>query len=171
MAYEVTVGDAVHRVEARRDGDGWVVTLDGRDVEVDAILPRPGVVHLVRDGESKAAVLTRTASGWDVTMDGVRRRLGVVDERRKALAAITGDGAAGGAQIISTSMPGKVVAILVAEGDAVEKGQGVIVIEAMKMENELRAAGPGVVASIPVAVGEAVEGGAELLRIAAPEDP
>ncbi len=171
MAYEVTIGDAVHRVSARREGDGWVVDLDGREIAVDAGLPRPGVVHVVRGGTSSDAVMTRTDAGWDVTLDGVRHRLAVVDERRKALAALTGEGAGGGTQVISTSMPGKVVALLVAEGDEVEAGQGVVVIEAMKMENELRASGPGVVQAIPVAVGDAVEGGAELVRIAPPEDP
>ncbi len=62
-------------------------------------------------------------------------------------------------------MPGKVVALLVAEGDVVEAGQGVIVVEAMKMENELKAAAAGTVASIEVAVGAAVQGGAALVVI------
>ena len=170
MAWEITLGDTAHRVEARRSDTGWVVSIDGRDVEVDATLPQAGVVHLVQDGVSRAARVTPTGEGYDVVVDGARYEVGVVDERRKALAAITGEGGAGRGEIISTSMPGKVVAILVAEGDVVEKGQGVVVIEAMKMENELRAKGPGVIASIPVAVGEAVEGGAELITIAPLED-
>jgi pyruvate carboxylase subunit B len=170
MGWEVTLGEATHRVEARREGDGWVVVIDGREVVVDATVPQPSVVHIVRDGASHAARVSPTDGGYDVVVGGVRYEVGIVDERRKALAAITGEGGGGGGETISTSMPGKVVAILVAEGDVVEKGQGVIVIEAMKMENELRAGGPGVIASIPVAVGEAVEGGAELVKIAPPED-
>ncbi len=67
-------------------------------------------------------------------------------------------------------MPGKVVAVLVAEGDAVELGQGIVVVEAMKMENELRAAADGVVKTVHVAAGEAVTGGAPLVTIAAPEE-
>lgn len=169
MAYEVTIGDATHRVEARRDGDGWVVTVDGTDVQVDATLPQPGVVHLVREGVSTAANVARTRGGYDIVLGGVTHSVGVIDERRKALAAITGEGVTGGGEVISTSMPGKVVALLVSEGDVVEAGQGIIVIEAMKMENELRASGPGVVEAIHVSVGDAVEGGAELVRIAAPE--
>jgi biotin carboxyl carrier protein len=172
MGYEITIGDATHRVEARREGDGWVVTIDDREVAVNANVPEPGSIHLIRDGRSYAARVTETDVGRDVVIDGVRYEIGMIDDRRKALSALFGgSGPGGGGEVVSTSMPGKVVTILVSEGDLVEEGQGVIVVEAMKMENELRARGPGVVQSIPVAVGDAVESGAELLRIVPlPED-
>ena len=97
-------------------------------------------------------------------MYGTRYEVAVMDERRKALAAL-GGGAAGGTagETISTSMPGKVVAALVEIGETVEAGQGVIVVEAMKMENELKASAPGVVLKLCAAAGEAVEGGAPLV--------
>ncbi|MBI2369669.1 MAG: acetyl-CoA carboxylase biotin carboxyl carrier protein subunit [Deltaproteobacteria bacterium] len=73
--------------------------------------------------------------------------------------------AAGGRQVIRAPMPGRVVRILVGLGEPVEAGQGVIVIEAMKMENELRARAPGEVREILVREGDTVEGNADLVVI------
>jgi biotin carboxyl carrier protein len=85
-----------------------------------------------------------------------------VDPRASAL-----DLAAGGSKgTVRSPMPGAVVRVLVAPGDAVTKGQVLVVVEAMKMENEFRAADDGVVASVGVAVGQAVEAGAVLVVMA-----
>ena len=70
-----------------------------------------------------------------------------------------------GRQSISVPMPGKIVAILVAEGDSVEKGQGLVIVEAMKMENEVRSPIAGEVKEIKVKTGETVDGGAVLLVV------
>ena len=142
----------------------FVVTLDGQEHEVDAAFPAKGVVHMIRDGVAWEMDVHRTDRGQDVVFYGTRYEVGVLDERRKALAALGGGGAAGGAgETISTSMPGRVVAVLVEVGDVVEPGQGVVVVEAMKMENELKATAPGVVSKLCAAAGDAVEGGAPLV--------
>jgi len=62
-------------------------------------------------------------------------------------------------------MPGKVIAVLVSEGDSIEKGQGLVIVEAMKMENEVRSPIAGEVKEIKVKTGDAVEGGAVLLIV------
>ena len=171
MAWEVTVGGTSHRVAARREGTGWIVTLDGREIAVDARAVEPGVIHILSDGRSHAARVAESPAGRVVHIRGSRYEVSMIDERRRALASLVGGpGADGQGEVISTSMPGKVVALLVQEGDVVAEGQGIIVIEAMKMENELRARAAGVVRSIPVAVGDAVETGAELVRIGPPEE-
>jgi len=168
MAYEVELGGLSVRAEVRElDGGRFEVVVDGHATIVDARFPEPGVMHLIRDGEAFEVDVRPLEDGHEVTLYGTRYAVSVLDERKKALRSLGGgaDGR-GGAEIITTSMPGKVVAILVEPGDRVEAGQGVVVVEAMKMENELRATRDGVVTTIPVAVGDAVEGGATLLEIA-----
>ncbi|MEE2828196.1 MAG: biotin/lipoyl-containing protein, partial [Myxococcota bacterium] len=81
-----------------------------------------------------------------------------------------GSAAGSGAELISSSMPGKVVALLVEEGEQVVAGSGLVVVEAMKMENELGCSRDGVVAEILVEVGDTVEGGTTLLRVTPLED-
>lgn len=171
MSWDVTLGETNARVEVEDTDDGWVVTIDGERIPVHASFPQAGVLRMVLDGRSHSIDVRPTAHGQEVTLGGVNYDVHVIDERDKALLALTGGLAGAGAgEVISTSMPGKVVALLVEEGEAVAAGQGVVVIEAMKMENELKASHGGVVERIPVAVGDAVEAGAELVVIAAPDE-
>ena len=166
MAWQITSkrAEAAVGVEAL-GGDRFRVTVDGEGHEVSASFSEPGVLSLARGSERWQADVVRSDGHAAVTIDGRRHDLGVVDERQLALAALGLGGPGGAENIVSTSMPGKVVALLVSEGDAVEEGQGVIVVEAMKMENELRAAVSGTVASIVVAAGDTVEGGSPLIII------
>ena len=89
----------------------------------------------------------------------------VLDERRKRLKAARGGDGPTGRYVLRAPMPGKVVKVLVAPGQAVEAGQGLVIIEAMKMENELRAARSGRVTRVFVKEGQTVEGRAELAVI------
>ena len=168
MAWEMSLGGARVMAEVEELGDGsYRVTLDGHPIEVDARFPEAGVMHLIRGHEAFDLDVRAVDAGQEVTLYGTRYTVDVIDERHKALRALgIGAGAGDGDQAVSTSMPGRVVALLVEEGQAVEAGQPVIVVEAMKMENELKAAAPGVVKEILVAVGDAVEGGRPLIVVA-----
>jgi biotin carboxyl carrier protein len=172
MGYEITVGEQTWKAEVEDRGQGrYVVVLDGVEHEVDATFPEKGVLHMIRDGVAWEMDVQRTERGQDVGMYGTRYEVGVLDERRKALAALGGGpGAGGGGETVSTSMPGRVVAVLVEVGDVVEPGQGVIVVEAMKMENELKAKAAGVVEKILATAGEPVEGGAPLVVLGPVEE-
>jgi biotin carboxyl carrier protein len=171
MSYEVTVGGASVRAEVTQLGDGrYEVTLDGHKSIVDARFPEPGVMHLIRNGEAFEFDHIATADGYEVTLYGTRYLVEVLDERRKVLRALGRGAGDSGGQVLSTSMPGKVVALLVELGDVVEEDQGIVVVEAMKMENELKASGPGVVKEIAVATGDTVEGGATLVVLGPVEE-
>jgi biotin carboxyl carrier protein len=172
MGWEITIGDEVWMAEVRDLGGGrFEVTLDDERIEVDASFPEPGVLHLIHDGEAFELDVQATPQGRAVTLYGTVYEAAVLDERTRALQALGGFGAdAGGDDIISTSMPGKVVAVLVEVGEAVTQGQGIVVVEAMKMENELRAAGDGVVQAVHVESGQAVQGGAPLVTIVPERD-
>lgn len=167
MAYEVELGGAAVRAEViELEGGRFEVVLDGHSTVVDARFPEPGVLHLVRDGEAFEVDVRAVEGGQEVTLYGTRYTVRVLDERKKALRGLgVRGGSRGGAERIASSMPGKVVALLVEEGDEVRAGQGVVVVEAMKMENELKAPRDGIVTSVLVEEGQGVQGGALLATI------
>lgn len=166
MPWEIELGGQSRRVEVRKDGDGtYVVTVDGVERRVDARAHGRGLLHLLIDGVGFEVDHHATAAGFDVTLYGTRYAASVIDERKKALLSLSGGGKGGSGEVIATSMPGKIVAVLVAVGDEVAAGQGIVVVEAMKMENELKAERPGVVREVRVTPGQNVEGGAALVTI------
>jgi acetyl/propionyl-CoA carboxylase alpha subunit len=150
----------------------YFVTVGGREVELDGTLSQvPGTPlrHLMAGGRSHAVVARRGEDGtWDLHLDGGRFQAAVVDERTRAIRAMTGQSGPGsGPRPIRAPMPGLVVAVAVSPGDAVRAGQTVVIIEAMKMENDLKAEADGVVSSVRVGPGEPVEKGAVLVELAA----
>jgi len=162
VKYEITTGDRVRLVdvEARKDGR-FNVSFDGVTRVVDLARPTPEAFQMLIDGESWEAGAVRVEGGWMVDVMGLSTAVGVVDPRRKSLRL---SGAQGGGTL-STQMPGRIVRILVAPGAPVKKGQPVLVVEAMKMENEMKAPVDGVLAEVFVSEGQVIEAGAKLARI------
>jgi biotin carboxyl carrier protein len=165
VKYLVTIGSQTLDVEV----DGGRVLVGGEAVETHlmAVAGTP-LYHLLLGGESwTVAVQPLDGAGrWALGAVGERVEVAAVDERARQAEALTerrGPRASGG--IVVAPMPGLVVRVEVAPGQRVEAGAGLVVVEAMKMENELRAAGPGVVEAVHVAVGQAVEKGAPLVTV------
>lgn len=164
----------------------YFVTLAGRTVEVsiddhtvrvdgkpfDAQLAGTGLLrHLLLDGVSHPLVATRgeERGQWRIELDGRPYEVEVADERTRAIRAMTGmDRGTRAAPAVRAPMPGLIVRIEVSPGDEVQPGQGIVIMEAMKMENELKADGGGIVARIHVTSGQAVEKGAILVEFEAP---
>ncbi len=162
MTYEITLEGTTRTVHVERDKDGtYVVRFDGETHRVDLLRPTPEAYQLLIDGESWEAGCVATREGFMVDVMGVSSDVQVVDPRRRALKL--GAGAANG--LLVTAMPGRVVRILEAVGATVQKGQPVLVIEAMKMENEIKAPVDGVLAEVFVAEGQALEAGTRLARV------
>jgi biotin carboxyl carrier protein len=159
--------DASHRVEIEPLAGGrFAVKLDGKPVEVDVQVLRGGNYSLIIGGRQFEVTVDETAEGLEVGLHGARHTIEISDPTKataRAGAAGGAAGGAGGAALLKTPMPGKVVKILVAEGDTVTRGQGVIVVEAMKMQNELKAPRAGKVVKLHVADGATVETGAKLI--------
>ena len=165
MRYHVTVAGRSLVV----DIDGARVTVDGR--ERNALLAGAGTLrHLILDGRS-VPLLARPMEErgqWELRLDGRRLSVEAVDERTRAIRSMTGTSAAArGTHSVKAPMPGMIVRIEVEEGQLVRPGQGVVIMEAMKMENELKADGGGVVARVRVAPGQAVEKGTVLVEFEA----
>ena len=125
--------------------------------------PEPGMYSVLLDGMSYDTSVEEAPTGLVVVVDGHRFEIEVRDPRRWT----RGSGAAGaeGLQTILSPMPGKVVRVLIAPGDAVETGQGLIVVEAMKMQNEMKATRAGRVLSVTVREGATVSAGEILATI------
>jgi biotin carboxyl carrier protein len=144
----------VVEVEDRRDGSPCV-RVDGRPVEVEARLPEHGHGSILLDGVSHRVDVGRGQT--DVVVDGEAFQVQIEDPARRGRRAATASDGAG--QRLIAPMPGKVVAVLAAVGQPVEAGAGLVVLEAMKMENEFKATSGGVVAEVHVAPGQAVNAG------------
>jgi len=164
MKYFVTVGD--REVEVAIDGER--VTVAGRTV----VVHRTGIagtpLHQVMiDGRPLLLPLERLGPGrWSVTAWGERRDAAVLDERAKQIEGLVRKSEpAGQGGVVKAPMPGLVLRIPVSVGETVAAGQGVLVLEAMKMENEIKAAAPGVIVGILVQPGQAVEKGQILLHV------
>lgn len=168
MLYHVTIGSRTLTVEIAGDR----VLVDGEDAGTAdlAVLPGTQVKHLLLDGSSVTLVGRRDDNAWMLHVDGWPVRAEVVDERTRAIRAMTSRVAGPqGPRPVRAPMPGMIVRTEVAAGDSVRAGQGVAVMEAMKMENELRAEADGVVARVLVEPGQAVEKGAILVEFEAEE--
>jgi biotin carboxyl carrier protein len=132
-------------------GTGLVCSVDGRAVTVDACVLEPGVMSLVVDGRQFRCLL----DGDAVLIGGRRIPFSRFDPRSLAARRAGAEGA-DGPRAVKAPMPGRVVRVAVAVGDAVEQGAAVVVIEAMKMQNELKSPKSGTVARIAVSVGDTV---------------
>ena len=166
MQYEVEVGGRRRSVGVNRSGDGFAVTVDGRTWQVDAARIDAHTLSLIVDGRSHEVTVTPDPATSQVSV-GVgptavpvavngRRRWG----RKDDVAA-----AGGGPQRLTAPMPGKIVRVLTHVGAAVSARQPLVVVDAMKMENELRAVGDGTVAEVHAREGLSVEAGALLIVI------
>ena len=143
------------------------VSIDGRVQEVDfeSVSGQP-VYSLILDGKSYESYVYETEEGWQVLTRGRQYNLTIEDEREKRLRAAAGGGVAESGEFhLKAPMPGLVVAIPVNEGDKVEKGQVILILESMKMQNELKSPKAGTVGRIRVKQGEKVEQRQALLSV------
>jgi pyruvate carboxylase subunit B len=165
MKYYVEIGDRTYEVDIGPQG----VSVDGLPVEADLQANHSSHLwHLVLDGRSHT-LQARRGDGrgdWELEIGGRRHRALALDERSRAIRELAGSAAASHGPIeLIAPMPGLVIQIEVQDGDQVERGQGLVVIEAMKMENELRATTAGRVVEVRVAPGQKVDKGQTLLVI------
>jgi biotin carboxyl carrier protein len=162
--------DNERKIEVERQGSGhYSVSLDGEQHDVDAVRFETGNWSLIIDGQSYDVELEQTGPAgegkYNVLTRGHVFALSIQDERRIRMAQTAKRHKVRGPQLVRSPMPGKVVKVLVAAGDEVAEDQPVIVIEAMKMENELFAPTRAKVAKIYVEEGQAVDANAELLEL------
>src|ERR1041385_7242192 len=166
MAFIARLAEQTHTVDIEEIGKSvYRVSVDGNEFLVDGKKTGRTNYSLIVDNRSFEIEVDNSEDIYRVLVDGRTYHVSLIDERR----VLTGGGQTGsqlqGRQKVSVPMPGKVIAVLVAEGDRVEKGQGLVIVEAMKMENEVHSPITGAVKEIKVKPGDTVEGGAVLLIV------
>jgi biotin carboxyl carrier protein len=166
MKYYVTIGDRTRLVVV----DGEEILVDGEPMRAELLaIPHTPLRHLLVDRRSTTlAVAPGTPAGrWTLVVGGDTVEAEVVDERTRHIRGLVGAGrrSPGGGEV-KAPMPGLVTRVLVEVGQAVTAGQGLVILEAMKMENELKAPAAGVVAGIRAVAGGVVERGAVLVELA-----
>lgn len=166
MSYVATIGDREVTISVEElGGSNYKVAIDGVEHVVDARLITGNLWSvLYGNGSFEVDVAQLPAEEYEVLLHGDCHKFTLMNEQRRAMVRAGGKGSAGKAMLTSP-MPGKVVKLLVGEGQEVGAGQGVIVVEAMKMENELKSAVAGKVKEIFVEEGQVVESGAKLLLV------
>ena len=165
MKYIVTLGDRRYTVDLGPEG----ITLDGRPVRAALADVEGTPVHLVSIGDDVHRVVVRRHEGrgqYRLWLDGFTYEVEALDERTRTIRDLTAAsaGPAGPAPLVAP-MPGLIVRVSVSPGDEVAAGQGIVAMEAMKMENELRVTGAGVVSAVHVTPGRAVEKGMVLVEL------
>jgi len=168
MKYEVQLASSSEKktrvIGLERDGPGWRVTLDGRPVAVDAVEIAPNTLSILLDGKSFEVSVTPSPDGKLILQTGSQELTAEVIDPRAWSGRRHGHVEAEGRQQIVAPMPGKIVRLLVKVGDHVEAGQGLMVVEAMKMQNEIRSPKSGTVERVLAKEGQPVNA-SELLCV------
>jgi len=164
MNYEVSVDGKAHRLELAHKGEQWECKLDGRVVAVDVVMLRRNVLSLLIEGASYEVRREQTVSGLRLSI-GYSRYSVELKDPRSLQSRRAESGSTEGKKKVIAPMPGKVVRVLVKEHMEVQAGQGVVVVEAMKMQNELKSPKQGIVQKIMAVEGANVNAGDVLLIV------
>jgi len=163
MKFEVhldgTSGKRKHVVELEREGGSTGIVLDGKTLDVNPLLVAPYTVSILLGGQSFEVHVTPTLEGNLKLQSGPHEFTAEVQDPRAWRGRKQGGPEAAGRQQVLAPMPGKVIRLLVKEGETVEAGQGLAVIEAMKMQNEIRAPKSGKVERLLANEGQTVSAG------------
>ena len=175
MIYEVSQKKSkkpARKVELRELEEGqYEIEIDGETVHVDAVKSGRTIYSVIEGGRQfEVSVDEKGPRDFDILLRGRLFHLEAVDERSRLLAA-SSKMASSGPQTVEAEMPGKVMLVKAAVGDTVAEGQGVVVIEAMKMENEIESPIDGVIMELPAEAGQTVENGDVLFVVEPVAEP
>jgi len=163
MRYTAIMGGEERLIEVTPRENGYRVVIDGRELDLDAVHLQGFALSLIAGTRSYRCDIDPGKNGQiGVLVGETVYPLEILDERRLRMRRAGGKFTPEGPQRIDAPMPGKVTRVLVKVGDQVEEGQGLVVVEAMKMENELKSPKAGKVTELHAVEGAAVESGAKL---------
>ncbi len=163
-SYEVLREGRREVLSLERSGDWVRVQLAGKSFEVDVAQLSESSFSLILEGCSYDVTVNPHPEGFQVFVDGVGFQVDLQDPRQRSPFS-SGRSETTGSMAVSTPMPGKVIKVLVSEGESVRRGQGLVVVEAMKMQNELLSPKEGQVNHINVSEGQAVNAGEPLVVV------
>jgi biotin carboxyl carrier protein len=155
---QIEIAGRKHQVELTQAGERAVWAIDGQRLEADAAEVSPGVYSILLNGKSFEIRIESAVTELRAFISSREFKVAIQDERewrRNRGSAVEAEGR----QQVLAPMPGKIVRVLVKAGDSVQTGQGLLVVEAMKMQNEIRAPKTGTIDRIPVIEGQNVNAG------------
>ena len=159
MTYDVIIDGTPHRVELEAQGGSWLCRVDGEEIVVDAAFTARDVISMLVNNRAHEIKREYSMMGDTHIIIGSERFAAEVRDPRSLRSRRAEAGVGEGPQKILAPMPGKVVRLMVAEKDEVEAGQGLLVVEAMKMQNEIKSPKKGRVQKVMVAEGSNVNPG------------
>ena len=166
MKFEVVINGARRTVEIERYDNRWRISLDGDNIDADAVEIAPNIFCILLNGNSHEVRITPTAVGALTLQTGHQEFTAEVIDPRAWRGRRHGALEAEGRQQVLAPMPGKIVRVLVQAGEKVEAGQGLLVVEAMKMQNEIRSPKSGTVERLLAKEGQPVNAGEVLCVVA-----
>jgi biotin carboxyl carrier protein len=167
MRYTAIVGGEERVVEVTPRDNGYRVVIGDRELDLDAVHLQGLAVSLIAGTRSYRCDIDPGKNGQiGVLVGETVYPLEILDERRLRMRRASGNFTLQGPQRVDAPMPGKITRVLVKVGDEVQEGQGLVVVEAMKMENELKSPKAGKIAELHAVEGAAVESGAKLVVVA-----
>lgn len=166
MAFIAKLGDQTYTVEIEEvDRSLYRIAVDGNEFLVDGKKTGQNNYSLIINHRSFEVDVDTSEDEYRVLVDGRSYHINLVDERRMRLGGFQPEIQLQGRQEVTVPMAGKVIAVLVAEGDQVEKGQGLAIVEAMKMENEVRSPIRAEIREVRIRAGQSVEAGETLVVV------
>jgi biotin carboxyl carrier protein len=159
MKYEILIDGESHQVELERASNGYECSVDGEPFTLDVVMTARDVLSILHEGRQYEAKREYSLMGETHVIVGSERFTAEVRDPRSLRSRRAAAGAEAGPAKILAPMPGKIVRVIVAEGDEVEAGQPLVVVEAMKMQNEIKATKNGKITKIAVKEATAVNAG------------
>jgi acetyl/propionyl-CoA carboxylase alpha subunit len=171
VKYYVTIEDRVVEIDLDDTSGGWTGTIEGHTYGLDLVATAgDALFSFIVDGQSHELLVEDVPGGVEILVGGELFHIVVQDEWERRLANIQRKTAVeSGETVVKAPMPGAVVGVAVAVGDAVKRGQGLVVLSAMKMENEIRSPRDGTIIGVHVAEGDKVDQSADLVTIGTAE--
>ncbi len=164
MAFIAKLGDQTYTVDIEEVGRSlYRIAIDGNEFLVDGKQTGQNNYSLIINHRSFEVDVDTSEEEYRVLVDGRSYHIHLVDERRMRLGGFQTGIQLQGKQEVTVPMAGNVIAVLVAEGDRVDKGQGLVIVEAMKMENEIRSPIDAEIKEVRVKTGQSVEAGETLM--------
>jgi len=165
VKYEVLLAGKTRVVELTRQNGAWKISLDGNTLDANAVEVAPNIFSVLLSGDSHQIRIAPRPDGTLTLYTGLAEYHAEVTDPRSWRGRRQGAAEAEGRQQITAPMPGKVVRLLVKQGDSVEAGQGLLVVEAMKMQNEIRSPKSGKIEKLFAQEGQPVNAGEVLLWV------
>jgi biotin carboxyl carrier protein len=159
MKFEVNIAGKNHIVDLERNENRWRISLDGAPIDADAVELTSNVYSILLNGQAYEVRMIPSSNGTLTLQTAHQEFIAEVADPRAWRGRRHGHIEAQGRQQVVAPMPGKVVLVLVQQGEKVQAGQGLLVVEAMKMQNEIRSPKSGAVERLLVQQGQAVNAG------------